>query len=163
MLRIAPSSYVPVRGPRVLTRGLLDARPMLLTALVLCFAASGCRHSESHAREAQNGSPGAPAPTSRPAGMDMFDLRAHPNATLLHPLDLNTLTESERKFGIAPKRGPRVEYQPDIILMEQGDKAIRSIASDGMTWTFDANAPHVSEFQTGKIVFATGRAGESST
>jgi hypothetical protein len=93
-----------------------------------------------------------------PPGMDMFDLRAHPNATILHPIDLNTLTESERKFGIAPQRGPKVEYQPGIILMEQGDKAIRSIGIDGMTWTFDANAPHVSEFQMGKIVFATGRA-----
>ena len=27
-----------------------------------------------------------------------------------------------------------------------------------MTWTFDANAPQVSDFQEGKIVFATGRA-----
>ena len=42
--------------------------------------------------------------------------------------------------------------------MEQGDKAIKSVASDGMTWTFDANAPQVSDFQVGKIVFATGRA-----
>lgn len=93
-----------------------------------------------------------------PPGMSMFDLRAHPNATIIHPADVKTLTESERKFGIAPRRGPGVEYQPDTILMEQGDKAIRAIASDGMTWTFDANAPHVNEFQMGKIVFATGRA-----
>lgn len=27
-----------------------------------------------------------------------------------------------------------------------------------MSWTFDANAPNVSDFQGGKIVFATGRA-----
>ena len=89
---------------------------------------------------------------------DIFDLRNHPNATILKPVDLNTLTDSQRKFGIAPQRDPSVEYQPGIILMEQGDKAIRSIATDGMNWTFDANAPHVSEFQLGKIVFATGRA-----
>jgi hypothetical protein len=158
MLRTAPSSRVTARGLRALTRSLQAAQPMLLFALVLCFAASGCRHSEPHEREAQPRGPGAPATSSLPASMDMFDLRAHPNATILHPIDLKTLTESERKFGIAPKRGPKVEYQPDIILMEQGDKAIRSIGSDGMTWTFDANAPHVSEFQMGKIVFATGRA-----
>ena len=159
MLRLAPSSRVRVRGLRALTRSLQAARPLLLFALVLCFAASGCRHSESHEREAQKQSPGAPSSsTSLPAGMDMFDLKAHPNATILHPVDLKTLTESERKFGIAPKRGPKVEYQPNIILMEEGDKAIRAIANDGMTWTFDANAPHVSEFQMGKIVFATGRA-----
>ena len=42
--------------------------------------------------------------------------------------------------------------------MEEGDKAIRSMAGDGMHWTFDANSPHVNEFQEGKIVFATGRA-----
>ena len=90
--------------------------------------------------------------------MDMFDLKAHPNATILHPIDPKTLTESERRFGIAPKRDPKVEYQPNIILMEEGDKAIRALGSDGMSWTFDANAPHVSEFQMGKIVFATGRA-----
>ncbi len=77
---------------------------------------------------------------------------------MVTPLDPATLTETERKFGRAPKRDATVEYQPDIILMEDGDKAIRSFASDGMTWTFDASAPHVSEFQMGKIVFATGRA-----
>ena len=42
--------------------------------------------------------------------------------------------------------------------MENGDKAIKSVATDGMTWTFDANAPQVSDFQEGKVVFATGRA-----
>jgi hypothetical protein len=89
---------------------------------------------------------------------DIFDPKNHPGATILHPIDIRTLSDSQRRFGIAPQRDPTVEYQPDIILMEQGDKAIRSIATDGMTWTFDANAPHVSEFQLGKIVFATGRA-----
>ena len=49
-------------------------------------------------------------------------------------------------------------YQPDIILMEHGDQAIRSFASNGLSWSFDANAPQVSEIQPGKIVFATGRA-----
>jgi hypothetical protein len=158
MLRAAPPSRATVRGFRVLARGLQAAQPMLLSALVLCFAASGCRHSESHEREARKESPGAPSSASLPPGMDVFDLKAHPDATIVTPLDPATLTESERKFGRAPKLDATVEYQPDIILMEQGDKAIRSIAGDGMTWTFDAHAPHVSEFQLGKIVFATGRA-----
>ena len=145
-------------GSSLLAVGPRATRSLMPIALVLCFVASGCRHSESHGKEVQK----APSQTSSSAhpsfSGDMFDLKNHPNATIMHPVDLKTLTESERKFGIAPKRGPQVEYQPDVILMEQGDKAIRSIASDGMTWTFDANAPHVSEFQMGKIVFATGRA-----
>jgi hypothetical protein len=42
--------------------------------------------------------------------------------------------------------------------MEHGDQAIRSFSSNGLSWTFDANAPQVNEIQPGKIVFATGRA-----
>ena len=57
-----------------------------------------------------------------------------------------------------PHPYPKVEYQPGIIVMEHGDQAIRSFGSDGLTWTFYTRAPHVSEFQMGKIVFATGGA-----
>lgn len=89
---------------------------------------------------------------------DMFDLKLHPGATITQPIDPHTLTSSQIKFGISPKRDPSVEYQPDVIVMEQGDKAIKSVAGDGLSWTFDANAPQVSDFQEDKIVFATGRA-----
>jgi hypothetical protein len=75
-----------------------------------------------------------------------------------HPVKFGDMTESERKFGIAPKRGPGVEYQDDVVLMEHGDQAIRSSSSNGLSWTFDANAPQVNEIQVGKVVFATGRA-----
>ena len=74
-----------------------------------------------------------------------------------HPIKLSDLSESEIHFGIAPKRGPGVTYQDNIILMEHGDKAIQSFASDGMSWTFDANAPQVNEIQEGKVLFATDR------
>lgn len=71
-------------------------------------------------------------------------------------MDPHTLSESQIKFGVAPKRDPKVDYQPDIVMMENGDKAIKSVASDGLTWTFDANAPQLGDFQEGKIAFATG-------
>jgi hypothetical protein len=74
-----------------------------------------------------------------------------------HPIKLSDLSESEIRFGIAPKRVAAVTYQDNIILMEQGDKAIKSFASDGLSWTFDTNAPQVSEIQEGKILFATDR------
>jgi hypothetical protein len=89
---------------------------------------------------------------------DMFDLKAHPDASILTAMDINKLSESEREFGIAPRRTKGVEYADGVIIMEEGDKAIRSMDGDGMHWTFDANSPHVNEFQEGKIVFATGRA-----
>jgi hypothetical protein len=74
-----------------------------------------------------------------------------------HAVKLSDLSESEIRFGIAPKRGPGVTYQDGIVLMEHGDQAIRSFASDGMSWTFDANAPQVNEIQVGKVLFATDR------
>jgi hypothetical protein len=98
---------------------------------------------------------------SRPAddGADrFFDPKENPGAVIGVPVDPHTLTSSQLQYGIAPKRDPRVTYAPDVIVMEEGDKAIRMAASDGMTWVFDAAAPHVNEFQEGRIIFATGRA-----
>jgi hypothetical protein len=83
---------------------------------------------------------------------------AVPDATILTPMDPKKMTASQIQFGVAPKRKKEVEYVDDVIVMEEGDKAIRSMGGNGMSWTFDANAPHVSEFQEGKVVFATGLA-----
>ena len=90
-----------------------------------------------------------------PAGL--IGPSALPDATILTPVDLKKMTPSQIQFGIAPKRTKEVEYVDGVIIMEEGDKAIRSMGGNGMSWTFDANAPHVNEFQEGKVVFATGR------
>ncbi|HEY2779323.1 MAG TPA: hypothetical protein VGI90_01000 [Steroidobacteraceae bacterium] len=146
-------------------------KKILLSALsvMLGVALASCAKKPAPASSA----PGATAATAANASaadaqleaafnagklQDMFDLRLHPGATITAPIDPHTLTPTQVKFGIAPKRDPSVEYQPNVIVMEQGDKAIKSIAGDGMSWTFDANAPQVSDFQEDKIVFATGRA-----
>jgi hypothetical protein len=133
--------------------------PFLATVLVLVLGiATGCTKKQPPAqREPASGSAGAAEDISY-LPQDVFGPQAVPGATVLKPIDPRSLSESERKFGIAPRRSSEVEYQPGVIVMEQGDKAIRSIASNGLQWEFDANAPHVSEFQEGKIVFATGRA-----
>ncbi len=91
-----------------------------------------------------------------PAGL--IGPSALPDATILTPVDVKQMTPSQIQFGIAPKRTKEVEYVDGVIIMEEGDKAIRSMGGNGMSWTFDANAPHVSEFQEGKVVFATGLA-----
>jgi hypothetical protein len=91
-------------------------------------------------------------------GDDLFDTQRNPNVATGVALDPETLTPSQRKYGIAPARDPRVTYAPGVILLEQGDQAIRGIGEDGITWTFDAASPHVSDFEEGKIIFATGRA-----
>ncbi len=91
-----------------------------------------------------------------PAGL--IGPSALPDATILTPVDVKKMTPSQIQFGIAPKRTKEVEYVDGVIIMEEGDKAIRSMGGNGMSWTFDANAPHVNEFQEGKVVFATGLA-----
>lgn len=131
----------------------------LAAILVLAVGiATGCAKKHTPAQRESAGEAQGAASDISYLPQDVFGPQAVPGATVLRPIDPRSLSESERKFGIAPRRSSEVEYQPGVILMEQGDKAIRSIASNGLQWEFDANAPHVSEFQEGKIVFATGRA-----
>jgi hypothetical protein len=86
-----------------------------------------------------------------------FDPKNYPDAVQGSFVDPAKLTATERKYGMAPKRDARVTYQDGIVLMEHGDEAIRAAKSDGMTFSFDAKAEHVGEFEEGKIIFATGR------
>lgn len=140
--------------------------------LLLFSVPEGCKkQATSETPQQQATIPAAPtaqgaASGSASAALDTSDSApswlAHPTisagTTVLSALDPHSMSPTEVQFGVAPKLSKDVEYQPNVIVMEQGDKAIKSIASDGLNITFDANAPHVSEFEVGKIVFATGRA-----
>jgi hypothetical protein len=86
-----------------------------------------------------------------------FDPKNYPDAVQGSIVDPQKLSATERKYGMAPKRDARVTYQEGIVLMEHGDEAIREAKTDGMTFSFDAKAEHVGEFEEGKIIFATGR------
>jgi hypothetical protein len=147
-------------------------KPLAIVLILLCALPAGCRKKaesakapaqsaapDTSAHAAAPAAPGGSAPESPSAAPDWIN---HPQLTpgtvTLSAVDPHDMTPSERAFGRAPKLSPDVDYQPGVIVMEQGDKAIKSIASDGITWTFHANAPQVSDFQVGKIVFATGRA-----
>jgi hypothetical protein len=67
------------------------------------------------------------------------------------------LGSSQTQYGAAPTRTSDVTYQPDVIIPDGGASAVRSVSSDGLTWTIDANAPHASELAVGKILFVTNR------
>jgi hypothetical protein len=122
---------------------------LVLILLVMVFD-SACR--KSNAPEGASNSRSTAA-SSLPAGF----MQSNAPIQVGHSIKLSDLSESEKRFGIAPKQGPGVTYQDGIILMEHGDTAIQSFASDGMSWTFDANAPQVNEIQEGKVLFATDR------
>jgi len=123
---------------------------LILLTLVMIFDGA-CRKSSEQSFFSSHGA--APTPSSFAPGF----LLSNAPVQVGHAIKLSDLSESEIRFGIAPKRGPGVTYQDNIILMEQGDKAIQSFASDGVSWNFDANAPQVNDIQVGKVLFATDR------
>lgn len=98
---------------------------------------------------------GAPA-TSAASGASSAPT-AGSAATASLPAALAKLTPNELRWGISPTRNDKVTYQDDVIIMEHGSDAIRDMASNGLTWTIDANAPQAGEIKPDKILFATGR------
>ena len=59
-------------------------------------------------------------------------------------------------WGQAPTADPNVTLQPDVVLIGGGGASVKQVTADGFTWVLDANAPHVSDLQLGKIMFVTG-------
>jgi hypothetical protein len=86
-----------------------------------------------------------------------FSPEAEAGGTVGKPVDPHTLTPTELQFGRPPKRDPSVIYQPDVLIMEHGDAALRSMDSNGIIWHFAADAPQVDQIAQGKIIFATER------
>ena len=74
-----------------------------------------------------------------------------------HALDPHKMSDAEFKFGVSPTRNQNVTYQPDVVLMEHGAEAVKSMSSNGLAWTLDANAPGAADVKEGKIIFATNR------
>jgi hypothetical protein len=144
---------------------------------------TGCRKHESSSAGTQP--PGGPSPDSlasaSPAGGSSAPPSVSPSDTsglpasaapvsmpttpaavaaayASRPASLSSLSQAEFQYGISPKRGSDVTYQPDVVVMEHGADAIHGYSSNGLTWLLDANAPQVADLQPGKVMFATGRA-----
>jgi hypothetical protein len=64
-------------------------------------------------------------------------------------------TGSERRFGGNITNYAGVDYQPAVVLIGGGAKAIRAVSHDGLTWTINSNAPGAAELRVGKIMLAT--------
>ncbi len=112
-----------------------------LVVIAALLTAIACKKPDAAAPAA----PSAVAPAPAPA------------ATTGIPASLAALTPNELKWGISPTRNSKVAYQPGVIIMEHGSDAVRAMASNGMTWTIDANAPGADQIKPDKILFATGR------
>jgi hypothetical protein len=64
-------------------------------------------------------------------------------------------TGKERRFGGSVTHYAGVVYQPSVVVIGGGARAIRSRGADGLTWTIDAKAPGASDLRVGKIMLAT--------
>lgn len=64
-------------------------------------------------------------------------------------------------YGYGPYAASTAALQPDVVLIKNGDKAIRGADGDGLTWTLDGSAPGVKDLKPGSVMvastFATGR------
>jgi hypothetical protein len=112
-----------------------------LVGVLLFF--NGCAKKDSSSpRNESSPTPSEPPSTSRPS----------------RPAN-GKLTEAEMKYGVAPPRNSEnFVYRDDVVIVDHGADAVRSLSPDGMTWTIDATAPHSDEIQPDKIMFLTNRA-----
>ncbi|MFC7550682.1 hypothetical protein [Plantactinospora sp. GCM10030261] len=62
------------------------------------------------------------------------------------------------QYGMAPAPDPDVVLQPDVVIVGDGGRSIRSVTADGLTWRIDGRARRADELAVGKIMFVTGRA-----
>jgi hypothetical protein len=113
-------------------------KPLAIVLLLLCALPAGCRKKAESAKApaqatapdstAHATSPVEPAGSAPESPSSAPDWINHPQVTpgtvTLSAVDPHDMSPSERAFGRAPKLSPDVDYQPGVIVMEQGDKAI---------------------------------------
>ena len=64
-------------------------------------------------------------------------------------------TGKERKYGGSITEYAGVTYQPNVVLIGGGARAVRGRSPDGLTWTIAGNAPGAADLRVGKIMLAT--------
>ena len=136
-------------------------KTIALVILGSLLAAAACSKRNSTTHDANAGAPETTAAPSAsdPAGPppDSLPPAAIAAAIKTQAAAFATLTPNEKKWGVSPTRNDKVTYADGVIIMEHGADAIRGMASNGMSWTIDANAPHANEIKVDRILFATGR------
>src|SRR5260370_6620656 len=131
-------------GHSVIDSGWSIGYRIALIVVLLLF--DGCTKNDAHSHpqsESESSTSSSPS-SSRP------ETRRSTNGKL---------TEAEMKYGVAPPRNSEnFVYRADVVIVDHGADAVRSLSPDGMTWTIDATSPHADEIQPGKIMFLTNRA-----
>jgi hypothetical protein len=95
----------------------------------------------------------APGATSRPGETAGPGATANPGAA--QGADDPALVAT---YGYAPVPDPAITYQPDVVLIGGGPRAIRAVSPEGLRFSMDAKAPGVDQLAIGKIMFAASQA-----
>ncbi|MDG4766773.1 hypothetical protein O7632_22115 [Solwaraspora sp. WMMD406] len=64
----------------------------------------------------------------------------------------------DQQHGYAPKPDDSVVYQPDVVFVDGGGAAIRSVSEDGFTYVIDGDADGADQLEPGKVMFLTSEA-----
>jgi hypothetical protein len=64
---------------------------------------------------------------------------------------------SDPRYGSSPTSHPEVTYQPDVVFVGGGARAVRSASADWLRWRIDPNAKNAENLTRGKIMFVAGR------
>jgi hypothetical protein len=65
------------------------------------------------------------------------------------------LTQPVLNYGYGAQPAGQMPYQPDVVVVAGGPATVRSVSSDGMTWTIDAGAGGASD-----LAVLTGQVGQ---
>jgi len=109
-------------GRRGCFHGIRNRRTIVLSGLPLLILGGGCRKSAAPTPSTKPSQRSAASGSTPSVADESFDFKRHPRKSAIKPVDVSTLSETERKYGRAPQFDPSVEYQSGIILMTQGDK-----------------------------------------
>jgi hypothetical protein len=131
-----------------LARGIGIALLMTLACACARKPASTTEATAGPAPPASRTQPSASA-SSQSAAANSRQSAAAPNAP---DLDAAVLA-----YGYGPEPNAHVTWQPDVVVVGGGPKAIRGVET-GLRWILDANAPGARDLAPGKVMFVTSRA-----
>lgn len=60
-------------------------------------------------------------------------------------------------YGLAPRPDQGVSFQPDVVLVDGGASAVRSVSADGLTWTLSPQAGGIGDLALNRVMFLTDR------
>lgn len=82
--------------------------------------------------------------------------KGQPTTSPDQPSDRPTTAEAAvAKYGPAAVKDPKTTYQSDVVFIDKGLEAIRSVSPSGLIWTLDPKAKGVSDLEIGKIMYAS--------